>query len=175
MHVQQRPGATPPPRQGARWRAVAGSVAVVVLVLSAGCGGEDDAGPATTTAPVDAEQWALRLDERCASLNERYGDLAEADPSDRAEAVAYAERVEDFAEDLVEVLEASGTPAERAVDAEQFVSTARELETAARQLAAAAEQGDAAPAEAAAGRLDELGEQLNPLADELGITSCGGF
>lgn len=146
-------------------------------LLLAGCGGDDDQDAATTTtvATVEAEQWVRTVQDGCTELNERYADLAGAQPTDREEAVAYAQRVEDFSGELVELFDGAGAPRGRGADAELFLDTVHELDDAAAALAEAAQQGDAEAAGEAATRLGEMGDRLNPLADELGITACGGF
>lgn len=155
----------------------AAAALVALLALVAGCGdgeGADGAGGASTTV-VDAEAWVRALEADCAELNEDYRQLAEADPSNREEAIAHARSVEAFAAELDDVLDGSGVPDDQRAEAEQLSDRVDQLEDAAEALADAAEAGDATAAATAAQQLADAGAGINPIAVELGVPACGGF
>ncbi len=161
---------------GARAAAVS-VLAVMLVVLALGCGTDDraDGQADSTTTVVDREAWVRELEADCAELNVDYQQLASADPSNRAEAVAHARSVEAFAAELDDVLDSSGVPDDRRADAAELSELVDQLAEAAESLAVAAEAGDATAATAAAQELASVGASINPVAAELDVPACGGF
>lgn len=155
-------------------------VAALLAVSLVGCGSGDDERSTTTT--VDGGAWVADLAADCESLNDEFARLADADPTDRTEAVRYAEDVDAFAEAMVAVLDDAATRAsDGAGDADDartlddLVELTGELEAATTELADAATAGDAPAVDAAAAEVTRLGQRINPLADDLGVGDCGGF
>jgi hypothetical protein len=161
---------------GARAAAVS-VLAVLLVVVTLGCGddGSADAPADSTTTVVDRDAWVRALDADCAELNEDYQQLAEADPSNREEAIAHARTVEEFAAELDGVLDGSGVPDDQRADAARLSELVDLLAEAASGLADAAEAGDATAAAAAAQQLADAGAAINPVAADLGVPACGGF
>ena len=156
--------------------------AAVLVALPAGsllaCGSGDEPSRSTTTT-VDEDAWVDDLESDCASLNEEFAHLATSDPSDADEAVAYAEDVDEFAEAMEAVLRdaearLSGEDP-RAADLRALLERTVELEAATTQLSDGADAGDTGAIDEAAAEATRLGTEINRLADELGVSSCGGF
>jgi hypothetical protein len=141
------------------------------------CGGDEGSSDrgATTTTAVERATWSEQLGAACDELNRDHDQLATADPSSRDDAVAYAEDVEAFAVDLVRVLDEAGVPSEDRAVADDLADLADRLAASAGDLADAANDGDVAAARDATEELRSVGEQINPLAEELDAPACGGF
>lgn len=152
-------------------------VLAVVVATAASCGGADDRSDSAsaTTVAVERSAWSEQLEEACEDLNSDHGQLASADPRSREDAVAYAQEVEDFAVDLVRVLDDAGVPDEDRAAADELIGLADRLAAAASDLADAAGDGDVAAARAATDELRDVGDQINPLAESLDASACGGL
>lgn len=163
-------------RAGARLFVVTTLTAAVALSASA-CGGDDppDDAPAATSTTVARQEWSRQLDDACDQLNRDYEQLEQADPDTRAEAVRYASQIEEFSNELVELLDEAGVPAEDRSDADQLAELADQLAVAAGDLVDAAQDGDADAVAEATERLEAVGERINPVADALDAPACGGF
>jgi hypothetical protein len=151
--------------------------ALVVLVVLAGaaCGDEPSTERSDTTAAVDRAEWGASLEQACDELNAEYRDLVDTDPADRDEAVAYAERIEEFALASVELLESAGVPSEDRGRADTLAGHFDDLAAAAGDLADAANATDPDAASDAAARINEVGTSINQVAADLDVPSCGGY
>ncbi len=149
---------------------------LVLLVLSgAACGDDAPTERADTTAVVERAEWGDSLDDACDELNEEYQDLVDTDPADSEDAVAYAERIEEFALASVELLEGAGVPSEDRRRAETRAAHIDDLAAAAGDLADAANDADPDAASEAAERIGDVGERINEVAADLDVPSCGGY
>ncbi|MFN7148668.1 MAG: hypothetical protein ACK4V6_04225 [Microthrixaceae bacterium] len=151
--------------------------AVVVLVVLAGaaCGDDAPTERSETAAVIDRADWGASLEQACDQLNAEYQDLVDTDPADRDEAVAYAERIEEFALESVELLEGAGVPSEDRRRADTLAAHFDDLAAAAGDLADAANAADPDAASAAADRIGEVGTSINQVAADLDVPSCGGY
>ncbi len=142
------------------------------------CGSDDEPARSTTTT-VDEDAWVDDLESDCASLNEEFGHLATSDPSDADEAVAYASDVDEFAEAMEAVLrDAEARLSDddpRTADLVALRERTVDLEAATTQLAEGAEAGDTATIDDAEAEVTRLGTEINELAEQLDVSSCGGF
>jgi hypothetical protein len=150
-----------------------------VTVVGA-CGGDDepvsgDADAPGSTTTVDRDVWSAELDEACAELNRDYEQLADADPSNRDGAIAYAREVDAFAAGLVAVLAEAGTPSAGRDDADALTDLVDELAGAASDLVEAAEDGDVDGVTGATERIVSVGTAINSAAEQLEVPACGGF
>jgi methyl-accepting chemotaxis protein len=149
---------------------------VVLLVLAgAACGDDAPTERSDTAAVVDRAGWGASLEQACDELNAEYDDLVDTDPADRDEAVAYAERIEEFALASVEVLDGAGVPSDDRSRADTLAAHFDELAAAAGDLADAADATDPEAASDAAARIGEVGEKINQVAADLEVPSCGGY
>jgi hypothetical protein len=152
------------------------TAALVLLVLfGAACGDDAPIERSSTTEVTDRDEWGASLDAACDDLNEEYEDLVDTDPADREDAVAYAERIEEFALASVEAIEDAGVPSQDRRVAAQLAERFDELADAAGDLADAADDADPDSATEAAEQIGEVGERINELAVELEVPSCGGY
>ena len=116
------------------------AVAVLLVLAGASCGDDAPTEAAETTAVIDRAEWGASLEQACDELNEEYQDLVDTDPADRDEAVAYAERIEEFALASVDLLDGAGVPSEDRRSADTLAGHFDDLATAAGDLADAADQ-----------------------------------
>lgn len=151
------------------------ALVVLVVLTGAACGDDAPAGGGDTTAVIDRAEWGASLEQACDELNAEYQDLVDTDPADRDEAVAYAERIEQFALDSVELLERAGVPSEDRSSADTLAGHFDDLAAAAGDLADAANATDPDAASDAAARIGEVGEKINQVATDLDVPSCGGY
>ena len=151
------------------------AVAVLLVLAGASCGDDAPTEAAETTAVIDRAEWGASLEQACDELNEEYQDLVDTDPADRDEAVAYAERIEEFALASVDLLDGAGVPSEDRRSADTLAGHFDDLATAAGDLADAADGADPDAATEAADRIAEVGERINEVAAELVVPSCGGY
>ena len=143
----------------------------------AACGTDDEPARSTTTT-VDENAWLADLESDCAGLNDEFAQLARTDPSDADEAVAYAGQIDEFAEAMVAVLDdamARTDDDDRRAELEELVAATSGLEAATTRLAEGAAAGDTAAVDEATADVTRLGAEINTLAEELGVSSCGGF
>lgn len=159
---------------------VLGVLLVSVMALSlAACGGDDEPRRTTTTTStpsvVPAAEWRTQLDLACAEWNERYHHLADAEPSSKQEAIEHSQDVRELADGLAGAVAEAGLPDAGRDDAERLVDLSQLIADAASDLAAAAQSADAIAVDGAAERISTLGDELNPLAEELGVPACGGY
>ena len=144
-----------------------------------GCG--DDDGDATTTsaAPststVALADWRDVVDAGCKDWNERFAHLEGAEPSTPEEALRHTAEVHELATGLAEVLAEAGVPDDERDDARRLVELTGDVQDAAGDLAASAAAGDGGGIDDATERIEDLGEQINPLAEGLGVPACGGY
>ncbi len=168
------PSARPPSR---RPHVVAAVALAAVAASMSGCGRDEPARPAPTT--VDDGALVERLDDECAELNEDYAHLATADPSTADEAVAYAEEVDEFAEEMEQVLRdaAKGVDGDHplAEDVQELLARTAELEGATTSLAEAAAARDPEAVDHATAEVTRLGDEINELVAALDVDTCGGF
>lgn len=151
------------------------AVAVLLVLVGAACGDDAPTEAADTTAVIDRAEWGASLEQACDELNEEYQDLVDTDPTDRDEAVAYAERIEAFALASVELLDGAGVPSEDRPSADTLAAHFDDLAAAAGDLADAADATDPDAASDAAARIGEVGEKINQVATDLDVPSCGGY
>ncbi len=151
------------------------AVAVLLVLAGASCGDDAPTEAADTTAVIDRAEWGASLEQACDELNEEFQDLVDTDPSDRDEAVAYAERIEEFALASVDLLDGAGVPSEDRRSADTLAGHFDDLAVAAGDLADAADGADPDAATDAADRIEEVGEQINEVAADLDVPSCGGY
>jgi hypothetical protein len=153
--------------------------ALTVLLVLAGTACGDDApierADTTSASVIDRAEWGATLEQACDELNEEYQDLVETDPANRDEAVAYAERIEEFALESVQLIEGAGVPSDDRSRADALAAHFDDLATAAGDLADAANATDPDAASDAAARIGEVGEKLNQVASDLDVPSCGGY
>lgn len=135
----------------------------------------DDTAIDDTGSNLPADEWALEIDAACSDLTTKYEGIGETQPQTEAELQQLANDVNAFAGEIVAAFDEIGPPAGDTTQAQALYDQFLALQETTTALADAAATQDAAAAQAAATELETIGAEINPLASELGVPSCGGF
>lgn len=151
----------------------------MLMLIVGGCSGDDGAASTTSAAPsttvVEVGDWVDQVEAGCTEWNERFADLEGARPGTAEEALRHTAKVHELATGLAAVLADAGVPTEAADDARRLAGLTADMATAAGDLAAAAAAGDGGGIGEATERIEDLGDRINPLAEQLGVPACGGY
>lgn len=134
--------------------------------------GADDGGDADEAALAE---WQTETNDACAALNPQYNAINEMEPTDLASLRAYATGLNAFMTSTVAEFDRIGPPPGDTATAQELYDLLSDMQAAAQSIVDGVDAEDLDAATAAAEEFDALGEELNPVADELGVPNCGGF
>lgn len=124
---------------------------------------------------VSPQVWSDRVDAACADAGADHVHLQSATPETEHEAVEHAVEVDRLSDAILHAVEQGGLPRGREQSAEMLLSQLGQLAEQTGLFADAASAGDRAAATAAVAEITVLGAQINPVAIDLSVPSCGGF
>jgi hypothetical protein len=132
-------------------------------------------GPADDADEAAFADWQTQTDDACAALNPQYNAINEMEPTDLASLAAYAAGLNAFMTSTVAEFDRIGPPPVESDSGQELYDLLSQMQTAAQDIVDAVEAEDVDAATSAAEQFDTLGAELNPIAEELGVPSCGGF
>jgi hypothetical protein len=155
---------------------------VIALGFSAtGCGdGDDSSDPsdptrAQSSGTITKDAFIEKGDELCAEFRDAEAELQAQyeDATDFDEAAALTRELAAEAEDIVDGLEALGTPDEGAELVERYIEGSREQIVLLNRIADSTEDGDSSEVEALRESGQEVGARLQGIAQGYGFEVCG--